>query len=263
MPLEPRSRLRLRLAHAPLVDAVAQRFDRLLDGVVALLFHPDFLKAQGLRVVRGAEQAKAIGVLLDSHVGYGLGLRGVVADDLELGIAGHQLDIHEGELLILGDAREVIGATGRLVAHGLVGVDPHHELDAALQVQAEVEVTLGRPARDLLFEQCRRCADRSEAGSTRTRARGSRGRSPPPGRSETFSTTSSRSWGHPGSSGAGCSHGAHLSSSPASRGSYRPACPPTALPRRRSGSLHDSANSGAGATARSAGSPGSRPFHPP
>src|SRR5439155_20436304 len=43
----------------------------------------------------------------------------------------------------------------RLLAHGAVHLDAHHQVDAALQIEAQVQVLGGRPFRPRLFEDAR------------------------------------------------------------------------------------------------------------
>ena len=59
---------------------------------------------------------------------------------------GRRVEASTATLFDLQEVGDLVGAAGDLRLHGAVDVDAHGEVDAALQVEAEVEVLASRPA---------------------------------------------------------------------------------------------------------------------
>ena len=145
--------LDVRLGDAPLVDAVADGLLRLLDGLLLEVLDDVGPEGEPHRAFRRAAGGRHLGpVEVLDHL---LDLLRVGGLDLDAVAVGRRARRGDRQVLPLEEVEDLVGAADDLGLHGPIDVHAHGQQDAALQVEAEVQVLLrvGRPAGDRLLER--------------------------------------------------------------------------------------------------------------
>ena len=128
-----------RLGDAQLVDAALDRLQRLVDRLPAQLVLDVRLHAEGRRPRRGA----AVEDRLDIDRGVAKGRLVLNPLDTELARRVHG-DIRERHAGPRQRVAHPFGGRFRFDPHGIVGLDSEDQMHAALQVEAEIDLLVGR-----------------------------------------------------------------------------------------------------------------------
>ena len=129
-----------RLGHAELVDAVADGLDRLVDGLVAQRLH-----GHGLHGHRGRGPVEGVVPLPGEEIELFAGLAFLVGIEALQGQLARALDAGdgaEGDGVFLKSVRQAQGHLVGVHAHGVLRYDLHDQVDAAFEVQSQMDLVL-------------------------------------------------------------------------------------------------------------------------
>ena len=128
------------LGHAELVDAVADGLDRLVDGLVAQCLHGHGLHGHRRRgPVEGVVPFAGEEVELLAGFAFLVGVKSLQGQFARALAAG---DGAEGDRVFLKGVSQAQGHLVGVHAHGVLGQDLHDQVDAALEVQSQVDLVL-------------------------------------------------------------------------------------------------------------------------